>query len=116
MVNSGVSCPPKGIHLEGSGYLIPRPAQGYPDTCSSVPPGILGTALDSCSLHEEDLSRIKESYNQSDHTKLTKMTGGPLPPPSGLSFSEGSATPPFVCSLLDQLKIQLSRNISDPIY
>ncbi|KAF8905181.1 hypothetical protein CPB84DRAFT_1771770 [Gymnopilus junonius] len=56
---------------------------------------------------------------QSSHTKLTMMTGGPYPQsplPPYLTSSESQMTPPFIRSLLDQLKVQLGRDIPEPIY
>ncbi|PPQ97630.1 hypothetical protein CVT26_002537 [Gymnopilus dilepis] len=119
VVNLVFSCPPKDIHPEGFGYLIPRPAEGYPESYEPTSPGILGTVFDSCSLHEQDLPHIKDYYNHSGHTKLTMMTGGPYPQaplPPTLSSTESPMIPPFIRSLLDELKVQLRRDIPDPIY
>ncbi|KAF8905195.1 hypothetical protein CPB84DRAFT_1771826 [Gymnopilus junonius] len=119
VVNLIFPCPPKDVHPEGFGYLISRSPGGYPDTRDSSTPGVLGTVFDSCSLHEQDLPLTKDYYNKSSHTKLTMMTGGPYPQsplPPYLTSSESQTTPPFIRSLLDQLKVQLGRDIPEPIY
>ncbi|KIM37477.1 hypothetical protein M413DRAFT_77077 [Hebeloma cylindrosporum] len=114
---------PKNIHPEGFGYLIPRPPSGYPDPSTTTNTGILGTVFDSCSLHAQDLPHTTDYYNKASHTKLTVMTGGPyptLPLPSQFSSSEGGADPvhipAFIRSLLEALKVQLGRELPDPIY
>ncbi|KDR79937.1 hypothetical protein GALMADRAFT_208198 [Galerina marginata CBS 339.88] len=118
VVNFVFPTPPKNIHPEGFGYLIPRPPDGYPTANSANSHGILGTVFDSCSLHEQDLPLTKDYYNQASHTKLSIMTGGPypkLPLPQHLT-SDNEAMPPFIRSLLDELKVQLGRDLPDPVY
>ncbi|KAF8954755.1 protoporphyrinogen oxidase [Flammula alnicola] len=119
VVNLVFPCPPKDIHPEGFGYLIPRPASGYPNPSDSSSSGILGIVFDSCSLHEQDLPHTEDYYNNAPHTKLTVMTGGPypkLPLPPQLVSSESTSIPPFIRSLLDKLEVQLGRHIPDPVY
>ncbi|KAF9564531.1 protoporphyrinogen oxidase [Agrocybe pediades] len=119
VVNFVFAAPPKDIHPEGFGYLIPRPPAGYPHSPS---PGILGTVFDSCSLHTQDLPQTEGShyYNNAPYTKLTMMTGGPYPQPplpEQLCSSESSGnTPDFVRSLLDELRIQLGKDLPEPVY
>ncbi|PPQ85350.1 hypothetical protein CVT25_000641 [Psilocybe cyanescens] len=118
VINLVFPSPPKDVHPEGFGYLIPRPPDGYPKTSNSFS-GILGTVFDSCSLHEQDFPPTEDYYNAASHTKLTIMTGGPYPRPPlplHLSSSECDVTPPFIWNLLDQLKVQLGRELPDPIY
>lgn len=113
------AAPPKDIHPEGFGYLIPRPPGGYPSTFDPSSPGVLGTVFDSCSLHAQDSPATKDYYNNASHTKLTMMTGGPYPKPSlppHLSSLETKEMPPLVRSLLEQLEVQLGRALPNPVY
>ncbi|KDR79922.1 hypothetical protein GALMADRAFT_1169668 [Galerina marginata CBS 339.88] len=117
VVNFIFPSPPKDIHPEGFGYLIPRPPDGYLSNATSQ--GVLGTVFDSCSLHEQDLPLTKDYYTQSSHTKLTMMTGGPylkLALPKHLISSENETTPEFIRSFLDQLKEHLGTDVPDPVY
>ncbi|KAH9478720.1 Protoporphyrinogen oxidase [Psilocybe cubensis] len=119
VVNMVFPLPPKDIHPEGFGYLIPRPPDGYPDASNPSASGVLGTVFDSCSLYEQDFPRTENYYNNASHTKLTMMTGGPYskpPLPPHLSSSETDVMPPFIRNLLDQLKTQLGKELPDPVY
>jgi oxygen-dependent protoporphyrinogen oxidase len=123
VVNLVFPSPPKAIHPEGFGYLVPRPPSGYPDPSTTSAPGILGTVFDSCSLHAQDLPHTNDYYNKASHTKLTVMTGGPyptLPLPPHLSsselFADPGPIPPYIRSLIDTLQIQLGRELPEPIY
>ncbi|KAI0739226.1 Protoporphyrinogen oxidase [Daedaleopsis nitida] len=109
---------PTPIHPEGFGYLIPRPAGGYPAPGSSL--GMLGTVFDSCALPTQDryLSSASvsafESEPKSDpapasrFTRLTVMLGGPYGTPS-----PAPSSPAFVPTLLDALRSHLGR--SEPL-
>ncbi|KAF8162792.1 protoporphyrinogen oxidase [Crassisporium funariophilum] len=120
VVNLVFPCPPSHIIPAGFGYLIPRPPAGYPtssssDSDASSPLGILGTVFDSCSLSRQD----KLPGGEEEYTKLTMMTGGPypIPPlPTSTSYAYTGSTPPFIRSLLEELQIQLGKNVPDPVY
>jgi oxygen-dependent protoporphyrinogen oxidase len=118
VVNFVFPCPPKDVHPEGFGYLIPRPPAGYPTKSTS--PGILGTIFDSCSLHAQDLPVTNNYYNNATHTKLTMMTGGPYPlhslPAVLSSSSSDEALPPFISGLLRELENQLGKTLPKPVY
>ena len=119
-VNLVFPCPPKDLHPEGFGYLIPRPPDGYPKGHTDAAPGILGTVFDSCSLHEQDSPQTANYYTDSPITKLTIMTGGPysaVPLPPRASPAPGNVhIPQFIRTLLDALQVQLGRPVPDPVY
>lgn len=118
VVNLVFPCPPKDVHPEGFGYLIPRPPTGYPNKSAS--PGILGAVFDSCSLHAQDLPLTEDYYNKATHTKLTVMTGGPYPlhplPHTSSSSASDDVLPPFISSLLCELEAQLGKKLPEPVY
>ncbi|CAA7264307.1 unnamed protein product [Cyclocybe aegerita] len=119
VVNLVFQCPPAQVHPEGFGYLIPRHPAGYPTSAIPSSPGILGVVFDSCSLHGQDLPLIEDYYSKATHTKLTVMLGGPyptLPLPAQLACAASDTMPPYVASVLDQLKRQLGRDLPNPIY
>ncbi|KAJ3500439.1 hypothetical protein NLJ89_g9794 [Agrocybe chaxingu] len=119
VVNLVFPCPPAQVHPEGFGYLIPRHPAGYPTSADTSSPGILGVVFDSCSLHGQDSPLIEDYYNKATHTKLTVMLGGPyptLPLPVQLVSTGSDAMPPYVVSVLDQLKHQLGRDLPNPAY
>ncbi|KAI0754247.1 Protoporphyrinogen oxidase, partial [Daedaleopsis nitida] len=99
---------PTPIHPEGFGYLIPRPATGYPAPGSSL--GMLGTVFDSCALPTQDRypSSASDPGPASRFTKLTVMLGGPYGDPS-----PAPSSPAFVPALLDALRSHLGR--SEPL-
>ncbi|KAJ3511708.1 hypothetical protein NMY22_g15569 [Coprinellus aureogranulatus] len=119
VVNIVFPGPPSSVHPAGFGYLIPRPAQGYP---SSADPdsSILGTVFDSCSLSGQDTNSTgKVGYADAEFTKLTVMVGGPypLPPlPPHLSSQENVSLPDYMQSILKQLSTHLSRPLPTPLY
>lgn len=120
VVNLVFPCPPKDLHPEGFGYLIPRPPDGYPKAPANAAPGILGTVFDSCSLHEQDSPQTANYYTDSPITKLTMMTGGPYPalplPPRATPAPHNVHIPQFIRTLLDTLQVQLGRPVPDPVY
>ena len=119
MLNFIFACPPAEIHAEGFGHLAPRPPKGYTSLLGSSSLGILGVVFDSCSLHEQDSPAIPDYYHNGSHTKVTVVMGGPYPcqplPPKLLSIDRDSP-PSIVHSVLDELKIQLNRDLPDPVY
>ncbi len=120
VLNLVFSCPPSKIHPEGFGYLIPRPQTGYPAESKSKSPGILGVVFDSCSLHGQDSPARPDYYHNSTHTKLSVMMGGPYPvldlPPKFTSPLINEDLPILVRSVLNELELQLGRDLPDPIY
>lgn len=119
VLNLIFACPPADIHPEGFGYLTPRPPEGYTSPLGSLSPAILGVVFDSCSLHEQDSPAIPDYYYNASHTKVTVMMGGPYPCrplPAKLLSSVRDSPPSIVHSVLEKLKIQLNRDLPNPVY
>ncbi|CDO71108.1 hypothetical protein BN946_scf184844.g112 [Trametes cinnabarina] len=91
------------LHPDGFGYLIPRPAEGYPSPPGSTL-GMLGTVFDSSALGGQDVS-ICADHRSPKFTKVTVMLGGPYGPPSPDPHS-----PDFLPTLLATLQRHLGHD------